>query len=218
MTQYAEVRNTQTGQRAVFPLPFLIGDLEKIGVSENFEGLLFVDGDDDTFGYGSDGYLTVEELRAYLQDYKNRQNPYHFDYMMLSRLQSDCDYFLGYGRFDENRLWAGSVPDQIAEMKKIWKKFPKDEKPEWLSWAYILRYERKMSDDVYQRILELYRVQNQFDWWMLKGISNHSLEEWDVLFSKMKKLYHTIPEDRMPEFSFSRYQRFMITLKEGERK
>ena len=26
--------------------------------------------------------------------------------------------FLGYGRFNENRLWAGSVPDQIAEMKK----------------------------------------------------------------------------------------------------
>ena len=26
-----------------------------------------------------------------------RRNPYEFQYMMLSRLQSDCEYFLGYG-------------------------------------------------------------------------------------------------------------------------
>ena len=75
-------------------MPFQISALEKIGVTESFKGQLYVlPEEDDTFGYGLDGFLELSELKAYLEDYKNRQNPYHFDYMMLSRLQTDCDYF-----------------------------------------------------------------------------------------------------------------------------
>lgn len=32
-------------------------------------------------------------------------------YMLLDRMRSDCDYFLGYGRFYANHLWAGNVVD-----------------------------------------------------------------------------------------------------------
>ena len=110
--------------------------------------MLFVDGDDDTFGFGMDGYLTLEELQAYLKQYQNRQNPNHFDYMMLSRLKMDCDYFLGYGDRYEAHLWAGNIPGQIAEMKKIWRKFPEEGKPEWLTWEDILDYERKMTEQI----------------------------------------------------------------------
>lgn len=67
-----------------------------------------------------------------------------FNYMMLSRLKSDCDYFLGFGNHYEGQLWAKSVPDQIAEMKKIWNLFSDDKKPEWLTWEEILDYEKKM--------------------------------------------------------------------------
>jgi hypothetical protein len=146
MTQHAMITNTRTGQKAKFSLPFPIRQLSKIGVDENFEGELYVDGEDDTFGFGVDGYLTVEELWEYLIDYENRQNPYHFDYMMLSRLQQDCNYFLGYGNRYEEHLWAGNVAGQITEMKRIWRKFPEDSKPEWLTWEGILDYERRMTE------------------------------------------------------------------------
>ena len=46
--------------------------------------------------------------------------------MMLGRLQEDCNYYLGKGNGDENRLWADNVEAQIAEMKKYGKSFPKE--------------------------------------------------------------------------------------------
>ena len=65
-----------------------------------------------------------------------------FNYMMLDRLRTDCEYFLGYGNGSERNLWAGNVEDQIAEMRKIYDKLP--EKPEWLSLEDIDKYEKDM--------------------------------------------------------------------------
>ena len=66
-----------------------------------------------------------------------------FNYQMLSRLQSDCDYFLGAGNGSERNLWAGNVADQIKEMKKLFNKLK--EKPEWLSMKDIQKYEKDMN-------------------------------------------------------------------------
>jgi len=70
-----------------------------------------------------------------------------FNYMMLSRLQSDCDYYLGYGNRSEKNLWADDVDKHIAEMKRLWNGFPEDKKPEWLSMDEILEYEKKMKEE-----------------------------------------------------------------------
>jgi hypothetical protein len=70
-----------------------------------------------------------------------------FNYMMLGRLQTDCDYYLGNGNRSERVLWAGNVDDHIEEMKKIWNSLPKDGKPEWLSMEDIEEYERKMKNE-----------------------------------------------------------------------
>ena len=67
-----------------------------------------------------------------------------FQYSMLGRLKSDCDYFLGYGNGYEPHLWAGTVEKQIAEMKRRWLEFDEDEKPEWLTMEDIENYERRM--------------------------------------------------------------------------
>ena len=67
-----------------------------------------------------------------------------FDYMMLSRLQSDCEYFLGNGKGSVKRLHQGSVEGQIAEMKKIWNALK--EKPEWLTMEQINDYENQMKN------------------------------------------------------------------------
>ena len=71
--------------------------------------------------------------------------PYRHNYMMLSRLQSDNEYYLGHGNRSENRLWAGNVKDQIAEMKRLYNELPKHLKPEWLSMTDINNYAKKMQ-------------------------------------------------------------------------
>ena len=63
-------------------------------------------------------------------------------YMILSRMQSDNDYFLNHPHI--KHLWACNVTDQIDTMKSIWKNLT--DKPEWLSWQEILDYEKKMIE------------------------------------------------------------------------
>ena len=65
-----------------------------------------------------------------------------FNYMLLSRLQSDCEYFLGHGGRSTKHLWASTVEEHIAKMKELYDLVP--EKPEWLSFEKILDYEKKM--------------------------------------------------------------------------
>lgn len=71
-----------------------------------------------------------------------------FNYMMLARLKSDCEYFIGYGGRNAKNLWAGNVPDQIEEMKRLHDSFSSDKKPEWLSYDEILKYETSMSESL----------------------------------------------------------------------
>lgn len=67
-----------------------------------------------------------------------------FRYMMLDRLRQDCEYYLNYGNRSANSLWAGNEKNQIENMKALWKTFPYEDTPEWLTWDDILEYERKM--------------------------------------------------------------------------
>ena len=84
--------------------------------------------------------MTMKEHKKELM--KKHRN----DYMLLSRLKQDCDYFLGYGNRYEGRLWAGSVKNQIKKMKKLYKKFPRKLKPKWLTLKDIRDYEKKMTE------------------------------------------------------------------------
>lgn len=70
-----------------------------------------------------------------------------FQYMMLDRLRSDCDYYLGYGQRNPDRLHEKSETAHIEVMKKIWNSFPLDKKPAWLTWDKILEYEKAMCKD-----------------------------------------------------------------------
>ncbi|KAB7891451.1 LPD11 domain-containing protein [Poseidonibacter ostreae] len=72
----------------------------------------------------------------------NQSQDTQFNYMMLSRLQSDCEYFLGNGNGCEKHLWAGNVTEQIEEMIKLFNQL--NEKPEWLTLEDIKTYESKM--------------------------------------------------------------------------
>lgn len=71
-------------------------------------------------------------------------NEKKFQYQMLSRLKSDCDYYLGYGNRCPSHLWGKTEKEHIESMKAIWLGFSEMEKPEWLTWEQIIKYEEEM--------------------------------------------------------------------------
>lgn len=68
-----------------------------------------------------------------------------FDYMMLSRLESDCKYFLGFGGRNAEVLFFKDVDKHISEMRNLYNSFNEDEKPEWISLEKIEEYENAMK-------------------------------------------------------------------------
>ena len=68
-----------------------------------------------------------------------------YNYQLLGRLQSDCEYYLGWGGRNSNRLWAGNVESQIAKMKELFNGFSEGKKPKWISYEDILNYEKQMA-------------------------------------------------------------------------
>lgn len=67
-----------------------------------------------------------------------------FHYMLLDRMRSDCDYYLGFGNRNLNHLSSNSAEIHIQKMKDLWNGFPDDKKPEWLTYEQILQYETDM--------------------------------------------------------------------------
>lgn len=67
-----------------------------------------------------------------------------FCYMLLDRMRTDCEYYLGNAPFYGAHLWASNERDQIAYMKAIWNSFPENAKPKWLSMEKIEEYESLM--------------------------------------------------------------------------
>lgn len=65
-----------------------------------------------------------------------------FNYQLLSRLQQDCEYYLGHGNRAKKHLWAGDEAEQIKKMKELYESVP--EKPEWITLERIEQYEAAM--------------------------------------------------------------------------
>lgn len=91
-----------------------------------------------------DGNGEFERKKPFIPAYK--RNDFRFEYMMLCRLRTDCDYYLGYGNKCDKHLWAGSVDGQIAEMRRLYDIVP--EKPVWLTAEDIDEYERMMKEEL----------------------------------------------------------------------
>jgi len=84
-----------------------------------------------TFKVGDTGYYVKDVNLAITKEDK-------FNYMMLSRLQSDCEAHLGIS----NRKIV-DVENHIRAMKDLWYGF--EEKPEWLTIEQIEEYEKEMK-------------------------------------------------------------------------
>ena len=69
---------------------------------------------------------------------------YKFEYMLLNRLQCDCNYYLGYGsRNAQHCLWAHDEQKQIDKMRELYDLLPV--KPEWLTREQIDEYAARMN-------------------------------------------------------------------------
>lgn len=72
-------------------------------------------------------------------------------YMLLDRMQQDCEYYLGCGNRHPKHLWALNEKDHITTMKALYNSFSDDKKPEWITMHDIARYELKMLPKVCSR-------------------------------------------------------------------
>ena len=66
-----------------------------------------------------------------------------FSYMMLDRLKSDCEYYLGYGGRNKHSLWAHDEQAQIDKMRELYDSLTI--KPEWLTMEQIDEYAARMG-------------------------------------------------------------------------
>lgn len=72
---------------------------------------------------------------------------YKFEYMLLNRLQCDCNYYLYYlsygGRNAQHCLWAHDEQKQIVKLSHFIDLLPV--KPEWLTREQIDEYAARMN-------------------------------------------------------------------------
>lgn len=118
---------------------FVIEKVEKISDDVSMRDITF----EDTVGIPINRIENIDFVRSLLAEQSiDKTQPFENEYRLLSRLKSDCEYFLGTGARAEKHLWAGSVDEQIDKMRELYDLLP--EKPEWLSKQDIDNYERQM--------------------------------------------------------------------------
>lgn len=66
-----------------------------------------------------------------------------FNYMLLSRLLTDCRYYLGNGNRCAKELWAHDEQKQIDKMRELYDLLPI--KPEWLTKEQIEEFAAKIG-------------------------------------------------------------------------
>lgn len=66
------------------------------------------------------------------------------DYMMLDRLRTDCNYFLGNGNGYDGHLYYKDVNKHCDEMLKLYNSFNDEDKPQWISDKQIEQYRKDM--------------------------------------------------------------------------
>jgi hypothetical protein len=66
------------------------------------------------------------------------------NYMMLSRYQTDLDYYFGYGNKNEKHLYFLDIQEHINEMLSLWKNLPY--KPVWLRATELIKYKTLIKE------------------------------------------------------------------------
>lgn len=78
-----------------------------------------------------------------LKDWNLDKKDNQFRYMLLSRMQSDCKYYLGNGNRQPKHLWVHDESTHIETMRALWLSLPVA--PEWLTMEQIDEYAKQMN-------------------------------------------------------------------------
>jgi len=136
-----------TGHRGMGGEKIYISDDEVYFSKDNYNEIIYIGKDIDSDPWGS--VKTIEKYKDTEFITKGDENEptdaERFNYMMLSRLKADCEYYLNYGNRNIKILWADTVAEHIQEMKRLWNIFGTDKKPEWLTMDKIIKYEKAMN-------------------------------------------------------------------------
>lgn len=112
-----------------------------------------------------------------------------FRYQLLSRMDSDCRYYLGNGRLYGHHLWAGNEAGQIAYMKALWHSFPADKKPEWLSLEDILAFEKRLDPRYKLQQDALNKIAEQLDVYAWYPVDHSDPQEKNPVLLYLKSDY-----------------------------
>ena len=124
------------------------------GISETLD-LHTCSPSDDMDGEPDSPLKRPYEIVNPITEREKREKQYKFQYMMLSRLQSDCVGF--FGRDDdesshmdcryhnEHFIWGKDIRKLVSEMKRLWDEIPEDLKPEWLTREEVEGFCKRVS-------------------------------------------------------------------------
>ena len=109
-------------------------------------------------------------------------------YMLLERLQEDCEYYLGNGNRNSKYLWALNESEHINEMKGIYNYL--EVKPDWLTMQEIENFEQQFNQLKIMEENELNRVLDFIENWQNENVYNSSfLHEFNAKFRKDIKVF-----------------------------
>ena len=140
---------------------YLVSEFEDtasgIGLWASDEGIRILDKNDIEYSEVKKAIENSKKVKAKKTIKATKAGEQSYDYMLLDRLRSDCDYVLNtYDRPEtpgdiplserelaERFLWAGNAKDQIAKMREIYNRLKV--KPEWLTAEDIDYYESRFK-------------------------------------------------------------------------
>ena len=68
-----------------------------------------------------------------------------FRYKLLSRMQQDCEYYLGNGNRNTKHLWALEEVEHIKNMVSLYNSFSFEDKPEWLTIEQLDNFSKELT-------------------------------------------------------------------------
>ena len=82
------------------------------------------------------------------------KNDEKFRYMLLDRMKTDCEYYLGDGNRNKEKLWSRDENDHIKNMISLYRSFGVKGQPEWLSVTDLNYYSRELTSKNIDEIMD----------------------------------------------------------------
>ena len=125
----------------------------------------------------------------------NSEKSHEFQYQLLGRLQSDCEYYLGFGNKNPDKLWAKNEIAQIEKMLEIYNALPV--KPEWLTREQIYDYSNKM-DVPALATYETYKKE-----WIAEHIDDQTMANTEALYENDENAVNLTFDEYVQEYGFA---------------